>query len=136
MAKRIKLMPKSQFEDVMKRSWRPVQLTGDAIPELLDSIPEERIQSIVASGTLPPGIEYSGDAVPSGEIIGGIDVYRYAPDDQVELNKDWYAIVTVSGEDTMLLVSGPHRDDDHWLDEIPERLRGAEILGVPRKHCQ
>ena len=50
----------------------------------------------------------------------------------MNLNKDWYAVVAVPEKDAMYLISGPFRDDEHWLDEIPERLKGAEVLGVPK----
>ena len=33
--------------------------------------------------------------------------------------------------DSMLLIRGPLSDSDHWLNEIPDRLTGAEILAVP-----
>lgn len=32
-----------------------------------------------------------------------------------------------------VLNSGPILDDEHWLDQIPEKLRNAEVLGVPKK---
>jgi hypothetical protein len=64
-------------------------------------------------------------------LIGGIDVYRNSPDDPVALNKDWYAVVTIADTDSMLLVRGPVHDSEHWLNEIPERLKGASIVSVP-----
>lgn len=45
-------------------------------------------------------------------------MYRYSPDDPVALNRDWYPVI-----------SSASSDSDHWLDKIPERLRGAEVLG-------
>ena len=71
--------------------------------------------------------------VSSGELIGGIDVYRRDPDDPVELNKDWYAVLRDPGTDAMFLVSGPFRDEEHWLDELSARVRDAEILALPKK---
>jgi hypothetical protein len=79
------------------------------------------------------GEEWCLDGTPNDDCAGGIDVYRNSRDDPVELNKDWYAVVAIPGTDTMFLVEGPFKDDEHWLNEIPKRLRGAEILGVPKK---
>ena len=66
--------------------------------------------------------------------MGSIEVYRYFPDDPVALNRDWYPMDTFASSDSMLLVRGPISDSDHWLDKFPERLRGAEVLGVPPSH--
>ena len=132
MAKRIKKMSVEQFEEVMKREWKPVELVGSAIPDYLKGIPEDVLHSVVVSGTNISGLEYSDKLIPSGQLIGGIDVYRNAPDAPVELNKDWYAVVKVPESDTMLMISGPIEDDDHWLDELPERLQNIEVLGVPK----
>ena len=30
-------------------------------------------------------------------------------------------------------IDGPYKDNEHWIDEIPERLEGAEILAVPKR---
>lgn len=137
MAKRVKKkMPFKQFERIGQREWRPVKVVGDAIPDFLQGIPRDRIHTIVASGTLGPGLEYCGEAVPSGRLVGGIDVYRNAPDDPVELNKDWYAVIRIVDTDTMLLVEGPIKDEEHWIDEIPHRLQGIEILGLPKSQSK
>jgi hypothetical protein len=61
-------------------------------------------------------------------------VYRLAPDDPVELNKDWYAVLIDPDDDTMLLIDGPIRDEEHWIDELPQRLKGIEVLAVPKKN--
>ena len=66
--------------------------------------------------------------------MGSKEVYRYSTDDPVALNRDWHPIITFVSSDSMLLVQGPVSDSDHWLDKIPERLRGAEVLGVPPSH--
>ena len=133
MAKRAKKMHFDEFEEVMKREWSAVRLDSSAVPEFLNGIPEEKVHSVVASGTQMPGIDYSDDFIPSGELIGGIDVYRHAPDDPVELNKDWYAVLRDPDSDAMFLVSGPFKDDEHWLDEVSPRVRDAEILALPKK---
>lgn len=133
MAKRVKKMPLEQFEAVRRRDWVPVGLAGAAVPEWLQGIPLETIHCIAGSGTLYRRMSYSGGAaIMGGDLIGGIDVYRYAPDDPVELNKDWYAVLIDPDDDTMLLIDGPIRDDEHWIDELPQRLKGIEVLAVPK----
>lgn len=133
MTKRVKKMDIDEFEEVMNREWSTVQLNPDAIPEFLKGIPDEKINLIVASGTWLQGMHYSDDLVPSGEIIGGIDVYRNAPDDPVELNKDWYAVLRHPDSNAVLLISGPIEDDEHWLDEVSLRVQRAEIVAIPKK---
>lgn len=130
---RVKKMPISQFEEVMKRNWVPVKLIGSAIPDWMQGIPSSKINSILVSGTGFPIKPYSSNSISSGILMGGIDVYRNAPDDPVELNKDWYAVVIAPNNDNMLLVDGPFKDIEHWLNEIPQRLKGVEVLGVPKK---
>jgi len=89
------------------------------------------LHSIFASGTIYSASAFSSLSIPSANLIGGIDVYRKSPDDPVDLNKDWYAVISVPNDDSMFLVVGPYKDSEHWLNEIPGRLQGAEILGVP-----
>ena len=118
----------------MKRDRTPVSLAGAALPEWMLGIPQDMLYSVVGSGTMFRGAAYSGGrAIPSGELIGGIDAYRLAPDDPVELNKDWYAVIRHPDNDNMLLVDGPFQDDEHWIDELPQRLKGIEVLAVPKK---
>lgn len=132
MAKRIKKISSDQFREIQSRQWHPVRIEGDAIPDFLKGIPSEKIHSIVASGTCLHSMAYEDNIIPSGQLVGGIDVYRNAPEDPVELNKDWYAVIKVPDTDSMLMVSGPIKDDEHWIDKMPDRLKGAEILGVPK----
>jgi hypothetical protein len=131
---KIKKMPLKEFEEILKRDWVPLQLAGDKIPEWAQSIPEGVMGYAYASGTCNPDPQtiHKSKMISSGELIGGIDIYRLAPDDPVELNKDWYAVVRCPDDPTVLLVDGPIKDAEHWLNDIPERLKGAEILGVPK----
>jgi hypothetical protein len=130
-AGRIKKMPRDQFEHVMNLEWAPVKLEGGAIPGLLAGIPSGVLHSVYASGSPIPELFYSDHVMPSGFLIGGIDVYRNAPEDPVALNKDWYAVIAFAGSDSMLLVRGPIKDAEPWLDDIPERLKGVTVLAVP-----
>lgn len=120
--KRRKTIPTTEFEEVFQRCWEPVVLVGDAVPQFAENIPA---CCIIASGErISDGFDKSG----AGRLVGGIDVYRDAPDDPVALNKDWYAII--STDDTRTLgIDGPKKDKEHWLDEIPARYAGAEIVG-------
>jgi hypothetical protein len=128
---RIKKMPEEQFIEVLKRNWTPVQLTGEAMPSWLQNIPKDILHSVYASGGGGIPSNYSGGAIPSGVLIGGIDVYRNAPDDPVDLNKDWYPVFSIAEANDIFLVTGPIRDAEHWLNEIPSRLDDVEILAVP-----
>jgi hypothetical protein len=132
---KLKRMPLDEFEAVMERNWTPVKLVGEALPSWMDGIPETVMAATLASGVCSTGASshYSSPKIPSGLLIGGMDVYRHAPDDPVPFNKDWYAIVTHPDDPTMLLVDGPHKDAEHWLESIAERCKGLEILGVPKK---
>ena len=129
---RVKRLSTEQFGEIQKRQWLPVELVADAIPEFLRNIPNNVLHRVMASGVKAATEAYSSHRIPSGFLVGGIDVYRQAPDDPVQLNKDWYAVVSVPGQSEMLLVDGPIPDDEHWLNEIPNRLHGAEILGIPK----
>jgi hypothetical protein len=127
-------MPRPESEAVMQRNWSPVKLEGEAIPQWMEGLPSTLVHSVFASRSPIPGLSYSDSDVASADLMGSIEVYRYSPDDPVALNRDWYPIITFAASDSMLLVRGPISDSDHWLDKIPERLRGAEVLGVPPSH--
>lgn len=126
-------MPIEQFREVLKRKWVPVKLVGDALPNFVKGIPEEILELVVASGSLADSFSNESERILSEQLIGGIDVYRKAPDDPVEYNKDWYSVVTDLNQDNMVLIKGPIKDHEHWLDEIPYRFEGIEVLGVPKK---
>ena len=131
---KLKQMPSYEFEEVLSREGNPVRLVGGAIPRWAQNIPHEILAYVFASGTqtVPPTTAYRSPRIPSGELIGGIDVYRMAPDDPVEFNKDWYAVLRCNGDSSVLSVDGPFKDEEHWLDDVPERLQGLEVLGVPK----
>jgi len=132
--KRINKMPRPEIEAVMQRNWSPAKLEGEAIPQWMEGLPSSLVHSVYASGSPIPGLSYSDSEVASTDLMGRIEVYRYSPDDPVALNRDWHPIITLASSDSMLIVRGPISDSDHWLDRIPERLRGAEVLGVPPSH--
>jgi hypothetical protein len=112
-------MPRTEFSAVQDRDWTPVELAGEAVPRFLSRIPRNVAHRFLASG--------QHNYATEGALIGGIDVYRHAPDDPVAFNKDWYA-VRANGN-AALRVEGPFKDREHWLDEVPERYEGIEVLG-------
>lgn len=130
---KIKKMPEDQFQEIMIRNWVPVQVTGGAIPAFLQNVPSNKLHSVYASGGPYTDNGYTGGAIPAGEILGGIDVYRNSPDDPVALNKDWYVIIKPFELELYFLVAGPIKDNEHWLNEVPARLANVEILTVPPK---
>lgn len=132
MAKRFKKILKEQFSAIQKREWKPLNISNQ-IPDYLKNIPQETLNSIYASGTFSKTNAAGDEPLPSGNIIGGIDVYRNAPDDPVELNKDWYAVIEDPNNDSMYLIKGPIKNNEHWIDQIPTRLSTVEILCVPSK---
>ena len=125
--KRFKQLSRNQFQEVLKLNWKPVKLTGGAIPNFLKSAPDGLIHAVYASGTVIS--EYLYDkSLMLGNHIGGIEVYRNALDDPVNFNKDVYAVFANTDNDLKLLVLGPIKDREHWINEIPDRLDGVDIL--------
>lgn len=115
---RIKSISKAEFTPVQDRNWTPVELVGSAMPQFLSGVPREVAFRFLASG--------ESNNATEGALVGGIDVYRYAPDDPVALNKDWYAVRV--GADASLRVEGPIKDHEHWIDEVPRSYKGVEVL--------
>jgi hypothetical protein len=120
---RFKTMARDEFKEVQDRDWTPVELVGNAVPEFLSRVPRDVAFRFLASG--------ENNAAAVGAIVGGIDVYRHAPDDPVALNKDWYAVHACA--DGSLRVQGPIKDAEHWLNEVPRRYDGIEALGRKRE---
>lgn len=129
--KRFKQLSRSQFQEVLKLNWTPVKLTGSMVPDFLRSSPEGIIHSVYARGTMIAEPLY-GESLTLGNHIGGIEVYRNAPDDPVNFNKDVYAVFANTNDDLKLLVLGPiSKDKEHWINKIPDRLDGVDILLPP-----
>ena len=130
---RIKAIPRVAFAPVMEHRWEPVELCDDSIPVFASSIPRQTLFRFLASGEANANTQYSTDRIPFGRLVGGFDVYRRAPEDPVRLNKDWYAVVDPCDGSENLLVDGPQKDNEHWLNEVPRRYNGIRILGSPTK---
>jgi len=110
------------FYELGEASWVLRRLTGQAIPIWL-----RRFELVWARGDCgQPRIEVCEDK-QFKVVVGGIDVLRPDPDDLrfgVAYNKDHY--VVTSGN--QLLAHGPFRDGEHWLRDIPQRLKDAQTL--------
>lgn len=128
---RVKRMGVDEFELIARREWVPVVLAGDARPDWMGGVPEERVEFVLASGTFvdPRVIETQG--VTYSGVVGGLDVYRRDEQDTEKgypFNKDHYMIVRNAAKQEYLLVVGPIRDDEHWLARLPEVYPEIEIL--------
>lgn len=123
---RPKTISKQEFQSIMKRNWVPVELTFDALPGWMKGIPESQRAYVYASGS-SIGV---ADPKQATAIVGGVDVFRDGKGhgDPVNWNKDHYIIVKDPNNDEYLLTYGPLKDSEHWIDDIPKRLKGAEVL--------
>ena len=131
MALRTKRMPKNEFDKIADRQWVPVMLAGDGSPYWIKGIPEDKVEYILASGTYidPRVVELNG--VTYGDAVGGIDVYRYDEKDVDKgspINKDHYILVRDPHEDNLLLIYGPLKDNEHWLEQLPDLPNDIEVI--------
>lgn len=122
-----KYIKTKDFKAVFAEDWAPVVLEGEAMPGFARAIPGAKRCCIIASGQDLATQPYSSRLVPSGQLVGGIDIYRHDPRDREPLNKEWYAVVA-TGDPNELVVDGPYRDSEHWLPEVPSRYEGAKIV--------
>ena len=130
---RVKKILRGAFQPVMDHHWTPVELADDSLPEFAEAIPRRILFRFLASGQENAATPYTSTRITSGRLVGGCDVYRHAPDDPVRFNKDWYAIVDPGNDSEHLLVDGPQKDAEHWLDEVPPRYAGVQLLDTPIK---
>lgn len=122
-----KTIKPEEFARVQGKKWQPVQLSNEVLFECFSRIPKEKIKGVYASGSHASSIPRTTSHNREERLVGGIDVYRLAPDDPVNYNKDWYAVVC-RPEDNLLHIIGPQKDAEHWTNELPDRLIVAEIL--------
>jgi hypothetical protein len=121
---------KGEFDDVQRRNWDAVELIGDARPTFIAGMPEKVLYRFIASGQEVIQPNDIGTSIP----VGGIDVYRYSPDDPVRFNKDRYEVLLQPSGG--LIARGPFKDDEHWLNEVPRRYEEIEVLGATKKREQ
>ena len=129
--KTYKQMTKDEFIDVAERQWVPIVLLDAARPNLTSAIPEDRVHLVLASGSfIDPRIVEANGITYSG-VVGGMDIYRYDEKDVGKgypFNKDHYIIIQHPTKDEVLLLAGPIKDDEHWLNKLPELDPKIEIL--------
>lgn len=127
--KRLKSIPRDDFEVVFAEHWKPVELRGDAMPCFAQSVPESKLCQVLASGEYAAsGEHYPCKRLRDAQLVGGIDVWRHAPDDPVDYNKDWYAVLSSSSTPEILYVDGPRKDAEHWSTKIPDRYLNVKVI--------
>jgi len=124
---RTKKVPREPFDELGSVYSEPVQFTPETIPACLSRIPPDILCSVYGSVSPSQATPYYDCDNRIGDLIGGVDVYRYSPDDPVPLNRDWYPLVQLDDDSCCYLLDGPKKPPDHWLEEIPGRLKGARI---------
>lgn len=117
-----KQMSKSEFAKIAERQWVPLLLIGDGRPDWMKGIPEEKLEMVLISGAFidPRVVEHDG--VTYSGVVGGMDIYRQDTKDIEKgypINKDHYIIVLDPKNDNALLVNGPLKDNEHWLEVSP-----------------
>jgi len=117
--KRLKPIAPSELSRLVQGEGNPLKLERDEWPEWTRGIPPEKVHSVWGSATLTASQPYHSAAIASASQNGGYDIYRFAPDDPVSYNKDWYPIVMADGQ---AYADGPFRDSEHWLNQLPSRL--------------
>ena len=115
-------MNKAEFAKVAERKWVAVLLIGDGRPDWMKGIPEEKLDKVLISGAFidPRIVEHDG--ITYSGVVGGMDIYRQDANDidkGYPINKDHYIIVLDPHNDNALLVNGPLKDNEHWLQESP-----------------
>ena len=121
-------MTREEFGKILAKDWTPIEIKNGDVPKFLLNIPEAKVITMFGSGSLAsknPCNDFNRD---QGQ-IGGIDVYRVAEEeDGVKINKDWYAVFEDPDDSDVLYIIGPEKDEEHWIDEIPDRLKSKVIL--------
>jgi hypothetical protein len=124
-------MTKDEFSLVLAKNWAPIEIKNEAVPKFLSNIPKVKVISMFGSGSLSSHNPCDDCNKDRGQ-IGGIDVYRVAEtEDGVKINKDWYAIFEDPNDSNTLYVIGPERDQEHWINDIPDRLKPKTMLADP-----
>jgi hypothetical protein len=128
-----KTISKIEFAKIIELyKWAPVKLLKKQYLEIFKNIPEEKIIMMAASGDFAEPIEEMLNGKRISGIVGGVDVVRWDKKDckiGYPFNKDHYVILK-SGSREILVIEGPLKDSEHWLTELPKRLRHADVLEV------
>jgi len=130
-----KYITEEEFRPIMQKKWLPVELLYDTLPCWMKKVPESQRCHVYASGS---SVGISSKQFEGYE-VGGFDVFRDARNHpehtryQVNWNKDHYVVIRDPEKNDMLLMYGPIKDHEHWINKIPERLKNVEILTFDRK---
>ena len=122
-------MPFSEFKSVLEHSGMPVQVDGTF--SWATGIPN--VHTVMASGIWPSSTPYQSETISFSYSVGGIEYYRCDCSDPDDLNKDLYAVVVPPDQNDMLLIDGPKKDDEHWVDEVPQRYKGAPTINISQE---
>ena len=128
---KLKKMSRNQFQKVLDFNWDPVEIDKQGLPEWMNGMPLSIICKVTASGSDFSDQLYHSRTIASGTLVAGMDVWRYAPDDPVKYNKDLYGVVATE-EESCYLVEDLPKDEEHWSNEIPPRLRDIKTIQLPK----
>lgn len=122
---------KEEFKRFETKKWEPKIFESDNVPEVLSGIPDEKLFIIVGSGSFDNSNPEADGNITVSDQVGGIDVYRYAEeDDDAKLNKDWYRVLENPNDPETFFLIGPleENNEEHWIEDIPERLNIATVI--------
>lgn len=124
-------MSKTELAKIAERTWVPTVLVGDGRPNWMLGIPDEKLAMTLASGTFidPRIVEHDG--ITYNGVVGGMDIYRHDANDVSKgfpINKDHYIIILDPVNNNALLVNGPLKDNEHWLEKLPDLPEGITII--------
>ena len=107
-----------------------LEVENDSLPECVKRFPLNKVSFIATSGSVSP------QRTEHGNEGAGIDIFRIAEEkDGVRYNKDHFPIVedTKTGEKVLL---GPIPDNEHWIDEIPDRFDDLDVVRMRKRSSE
>ena len=133
MGKRPKPISDEVFRQICDTKWARASIVPEAIPELTNNIPGEKLNTVIVSGNcFDPVNTLDEDGNPI-EMYGGIDVIRNElkpKPGEPEYNRDHYSVVSgICGP----MVLGPQETVEHWSDTLPETDYEIWDLSFPDK---
>ena len=95
---------------------------------------EKHEQGYPTADFLLAPLPYRSRLINDGSRVGGMYVFRHAPEDPMAFNRDDYSILVSGAEADILWIDGPYRHPtEHWTNDVPAHLQGTEVIGVPRR---
>lgn len=127
---RLKAVQVSEVSDLL-RGWDvPVYFEEDSLPSALGGIPNELRYGFIASGELMAPSSFESRRLGHSTRVGGIYVFRHAPDDPKPFNRDDYSLLPSQRHPEQLWLDGPyHHPTEHWADhdEVSQLLEVCVI---------